>query len=98
MIDCRLPTLKSFVFALSVLFIQKGVSQNPMVQTAYTADPAPMVYIGNLYLYTGHAQDASTWFVMNNWKQYTTEDRVAWTGHKLIVHQNSTPRVKKGAE
>lgn len=60
-------------------------AQNPIVQTSYTADPAPMVYNGKVYLYTSHDEDNSTWFVMNNWKLYTTEDMVNWTDHGAIA-------------
>ena len=58
-------------------------AQNPIVQTMYTADPAPMVYDGKLFLYTSHDEDASTWFVMNEWKLYSTTDMVNWTDHGL---------------
>ena len=68
-----------FYFPLSV------VAQNPIVQTHYTADPAPLVYNGKLYLYTSHDEDNSTWFVMNNWKLYTTEDMVNWTDHGAVA-------------
>ncbi|TCO28813.1 carbohydrate binding protein with CBM6 domain [Pedobacter psychrotolerans] len=60
-------------------------AQNPIVQTHYTADPAPLVYNGKLYLYTSHDEDNSTWFVMNNWKLYTTEDMVNWTDHGAVA-------------
>jgi arabinoxylan arabinofuranohydrolase len=58
-----------------------GEAQNPIVQTNYTADPAPMVYNGKVYLYTSHDEDESTWFTMNDWRLYTTEDMVNWTDH-----------------
>ena len=29
-----------------------GTAQNPIIQTNYTADPAPMVYNDRLYVYT----------------------------------------------
>ena len=32
-------------------------AQNPIIQTSYTADPAPMVYNDKLYLYTSHDED-----------------------------------------
>ena len=56
-------------------------AQNPIVQTAYTADPAPLVYNDKLYLYTSHDEDDSTWFTMNDWKLYSTNDMVNWTEH-----------------
>lgn len=60
-------------------------AQNPIVQTMYTADPAPMVHDGKLFLYTSHDEDASTWFVMNDWKLYTTTDMVNWTDHGAVL-------------
>ena len=60
-------------------------AQNPIVQTMYTADPAPMVYDGKLFLYTSHDEDASTWFVMNEWKLYSTTDMVNWTDHGAVL-------------
>lgn len=58
-------------------------AQNPIIQTAYTADPAPMVYNDRLYLYTSHDEDGSTWFTMNDWKLYSTDDMVNWTEHPM---------------
>ena len=63
----------------------KVIAQNPIVQSHYTADPAPLVYNGKLYLYTSHDEDNSTWFVMNNWKLYTTDDMVNWTDHGAVA-------------
>jgi arabinoxylan arabinofuranohydrolase len=53
--------------------------QNPIIQTIYTADPAPMVHNDTLYLYTGHDEDKSTWFTMKDWHCYSTTDMVNWT-------------------
>lgn len=71
-----------FMSALG-MFALSAAAQNPIVQTDYTADPAPMVYNGKLYLYTSHDEDASTWFTMNDWKLYSTEDMVNWTEHPM---------------
>jgi len=54
-------------------------AQNPIIQTIYTADPAPMVYKDTLFLYTGHDEDSSTWFTMKDWHVYSTTDMVNWT-------------------
>ena len=32
-------------------------ADNPIIQTKYTADPAPMVYNDTVYLYTSHDED-----------------------------------------
>lgn len=60
-------------------------AQNPIIQTSYTADPAPMVYNDKLYLYTSHDEDGSTWFTMNDWKLYSTDDMVNWTEHPTLL-------------
>ena len=60
-----------------------AVADNPIVQTNYTADPAPMVYDGRLYLYTSHDEDVTVnnFFTMNDWRLYSTVDMVNWTDH-----------------
>ncbi len=68
-----------------ILNYSVGEAQNPIVQTNYTADPAPMVYNGKVYLYTSHDEDDSTWFTMNDWRLYTTEDMVNWTDHGAVL-------------
>lgn len=56
-------------------------ADNPIVQTSYTADPAPMVHEGKLYLYTSHDEDVTVnnFYTMNDWHLYSTEDMVNWT-------------------
>ncbi len=71
------------IFLLSVFTVINAL--NPIVQTMYTADPAPMVHNGKMYLYTSHDEDNSSWFVMNNWKLYTTTDMVNWTDHGIVL-------------
>jgi arabinoxylan arabinofuranohydrolase len=56
-------------------------ADNPIVQTIYTADPAPLVYNGRVYLYTGHDEDGSTWFTMKEWRVWSSDDMVNWTDH-----------------
>lgn len=56
-------------------------AQNPIVQTCYTTDPAPMVHDGTLYVYTGHDEDRADFFWMQEWRVYSTTDMVNWTDH-----------------
>jgi len=60
-------------------------ADNPIIQTKYTADPAPMVYNGTLYLYTSHDEDSAVGFTMYNWMLYTTTDMANWTDHGIIA-------------
>ncbi|NDV95139.1 carbohydrate-binding protein [Dysgonomonas sp. 521] len=75
--------LSLLILGIAATFIAKA--QNPIIQTAYTADPAPMVYNDKLYLYTSHDEANSTWFTMNDWKLYTTSDMVNWTDHGVVL-------------
>lgn len=74
------------VWILSLLCIVAMVpapaaADNPIVQTIYTADPAPLVHNGRVYLYTGHDEDGSTYFTMREWRVYSSADMVNWTDH-----------------
>lgn len=56
-------------------------AQNPVVQTWFTTDPAPMVYNDTFYLYTGNDADGADFFWMNEWRLYTSTDMVNWRDH-----------------
>ena len=79
------------------LIMAKGNAQNPIIQTTYTADPAPLVYNDKVYLYTSHDEDNSTWFVMNDWKLYTTEDMVNWTDQGVVLSYDDFEWTKSDA-
>lgn len=63
------------------------LAQNPIVQTYYTADPAPMVHNDTLYVYTSHDEDETVknFFTMNDWKCYSTTDMVNWTDNGTVL-------------
>ena len=60
-------------------------AQNPIIQTKYTADPAPMVYKDTVFLYTGHDENDAKGFKMFNWMLYTSTDMANWTDHGIIA-------------
>jgi beta-xylosidase len=64
-------------------------ADNPIVQNVYTADPAPLVYNGRVYLYTGHDEDGSTSFVMKDWRGWSSADMVNWTDHGSPLSLNT---------
>ena len=66
-------------------------ADNPVVQTSFTADPAPMVYSNTVYLYTSHDEDDARGFHMLNWKCYSTTDMVNWTDHGSIASLATFP-------
>lgn len=57
----------------------------PIIQTKYTADPAPLVYDGKVFLYTTHDEDYGNGFEMYDWLLYTSEDMVNWTDHGVVA-------------
>lgn len=70
------------------------LADNPIIQTKFTADPAPMVYDNTLYLYTSHDEDDASGFTMYNWCLYSTTDMVNWTDHGIVagvVSHTNTP-------
>jgi MYXO-CTERM domain-containing protein len=71
----------ALVAAAAVSRSPAAFADNPIVQTSYTADPAPMVYDGTLYLYTSHDEDVTVnnFFTMNDWRLYSTVDMANWT-------------------
>ena len=64
---------------------QSPIKQQTIIQTKYTADPAPMVYNDTVYLYTSHDEDDATGFKMLNWLLYTSTDMVNWTDHGVVA-------------
>jgi hypothetical protein len=79
---------QKFVVAAALAFTSGAYApltraDNPIVQTLYTADPAPLVYDGTVYLYTGHDEDnlVNNFFTMNDWRVYSSKDMVNWTDH-----------------
>ena len=55
------------------------LAQNPIITTSYTPDPAPYVHGDKLYMFVGHDEDDATYFKMNDWQLFSTEDMVNWT-------------------
>ncbi|MBN1757936.1 MAG: family 43 glycosylhydrolase [Chitinispirillaceae bacterium] len=75
--------IRSFLWqsgTVATFFISTGYSENPVVQTLYTADPAPMVYNDTVFLYTGHDEDSpAEYFDMKEWRCYSSVDLANWT-------------------
>lgn len=71
-------------------FVNEG---NPLVRDNFTADPAPMVHDGTLYLYVGHdeyyeGQDGASGgreFNITEWLCYSTKDMQTWTDHGSVL-------------
>lgn len=75
--------LSALLLGIVTLLSSRARADNPIIQTNYTADPAPMVHEGRLYLYTSHDEDVTrdNFYTMDNWRLYSTVDMVNWTDH-----------------
>ena len=78
------------LFFLNVFPSMSLLAQNrPVVQTKFTADPAPMVHNGTVYLYTSHDEDDAPEgmgrFLMKEWLLYSSTDMVNWTDHGAVA-------------
>lgn len=83
----RNTTLCLLTIEFVVCLLSNVFADNPIVQTLYTADPAPMVYNDRVYLYTSHDEDVllDNFFTMKNWKCYSSSDMVNWTDHGMAA-------------
>ena len=57
---------KKTIISLLIAFLPVSnmiFGQNPIIQTKYTADPAPMVYHDTVFLYTGHDEEDAFGFI-----------------------------------
>jgi arabinoxylan arabinofuranohydrolase len=79
--------MHSRICLVVLLLLSSGIgnAQNPIIQTRFTADPAPMVYKDTVFLYTGHDEDDAKGFKMFNWLLYTSTDMVNWTDHGSVA-------------
>ena len=83
-----MSTLRKISLMGAVICAALSISaQNPIVQTYFTADPAPMVYDGTVYLYTSHDEDSTVnnFFTMYDWRCYSSKDMVNWTDHGAVA-------------
>lgn len=74
-----------YLFIYLTIVSATAYGQNPIIQTKYTADPAPMVYHDTVFLYTGHDEDDAFGFKMHDWLLYTSTDMVNWTDHGVVA-------------
>lgn len=74
------------LFTLGLMAATVSVNaQEPIIQTKYTADPAPMVHNDTIFLYTSHDEDDADGFKMLDWQMYTSTDMTNWTDHGTIA-------------
>lgn len=79
-------SLLALITALSALCIHIN-AENPIIQTCFTPDPAPVVFGDTLYLYCGEDSPIDTGFYnMTDWRCFSTTDMVNWTDHGVMMY------------
>jgi arabinoxylan arabinofuranohydrolase len=78
----------AFIF---VSFLSFGITQaeNPVVQTHFAPDPAPMVYNDTVYMYTGDDIPGFDFYYMTKWRVLSSTDMVNWTDHGVPISLES---------
>jgi hypothetical protein len=87
-----------FINSLAALTVGLGTfcfADNSIIQTKFTADPAPMVYNDTVFLYTSHDENDATGFHMKNWLLYTSTDMVNWTDRGIVASLKDFKWVKE---
>ena len=80
-----------FLFLANICY-----AQNPVIQTSFTPDPAPMVYNDTVFLFTDHDEDDAQYFKMKDWQLYSTTDMVNWTYRGTPISTKTFQWAKQG--
>ena len=64
-------------------------AQNPLVQTNFSPDPAPVVFGDELWVFTGCDRDGNNNnYYMTGWQAFSTTDMQNWTDHGRILEDD----------
>lgn len=73
---------RHFVIVLAAIAsISISLADNPVVQTHYGPDPAPMVHNGTVYMYIGDDIPGFDFYYMTKWRVMSSTDMVNWTDY-----------------
>jgi arabinoxylan arabinofuranohydrolase len=84
--------LATVFLALGVIINRLPVvkGDNPIIQTIYTADPAPILVGNTVYLLADHDENNSTTYNMKDWRLFSSTDMVNWRDYGVIASLAST--------
>ena len=85
--------MKRIIIALLTLSLIFGAfaipvsAENPIIPSSFTPDPAPVIFDGVLYIYTGEdSEEDNGFYNMTDWHCFSTTDMVNWTDHGVIMY------------
>lgn len=77
-----------FAAVLAAFAAPSAFADNPIIQTYYSPDPAPVVFGDTVCVYTGNDEGGS-FFTMHGWRVSCTTDMVNWTDRGTLILQAS---------
>jgi arabinoxylan arabinofuranohydrolase len=81
------PVLKGTVALAALLcgVVEKTLADNPIIQTLYTADPAPYVWNNTVWLFADHDEPNATTYVMKDYRLYSSTDMANWRDWGVVM-------------
>lgn len=71
---------------------------NPICQTSFSPDPAPVVFGDELYVYTGMDRDGNNDnYYMTGYQCFSTTDMQNWTNHGVILKDTDIKWIKQNS-
>jgi len=67
------------------------LGSNPIITTAYTADPSGHIFNGRLYVYPSHDRNDAQGYNMNDYHCYSTDDLQNWRDEGIILKLADVP-------
>jgi hypothetical protein len=61
------------------------LADNPIIQTIYTADPAPYVWNNTVWLFADHDENGSMTYNMKDWRLFSSTDMVNWRDWGVVM-------------
>jgi hypothetical protein len=76
-----------------------ALAENPIIQTYYSPDPAPVVYGDTVCVYTGN-DEGGAFFTMHGWRVSCSTDMVNWTdrGTLILSHADFNGSAKENGD
>ena len=88
--------VRSVLLVCAILWgaAQAAMAANPIITTAYSADPSAHVFGNRLYVYPSHNRDDAQEFGMTDYHVYSTEDMTNWQDHGVVLSLSQIPWAK----
>lgn len=90
--------MKNILLTAAALMTSASIlADNPIFQTDFTADPAPVVIGDTVFVFTSHDEDGVDYFTMNQWRVFSSVDMVNWTDRGVPMKNNGFAWADKDA-